>query len=372
MVIDADVTEIEQDDNDDFDGTNKTTFDKNELTELIRQTSAKVVEEQFESLFRKTLDNLADLFDTRIKNMMDELMESKINNSVTTNIQKQLQHQTENLVKNTVTGVTESYVTETMKDRVVNSVAETISKRVDTHCKQVFERQFKKDVNTLVAQSTNTINTLKIKSIAQIQQEHTDCLQYVNQARIQLSNNCTKILQDIDKKVQKSMSDLETETQGHLENIEEVAQSYATTNKSSSPQVSNQRSVPLFPINEEVVYMDVATGQSTVAWIVDVIDDDPSEIYYYIRFANGQGLHMLADNLKRHTIDTTAQVKSSSRFSKVHPTLLQPKSNPNIPPQRPHHIHARYKEPDSLDLKSFHVHFKGKLRDDDDIINFYN
>ena len=338
-----------------------------DLKTYIQDVSKEVLETHFETMFRKTLDSLTELFDKRIKNALDEMMEHTINPKIISEVHS-VTTQTATLVQNEVQRHTKSHISTDMKNRVVDAVAERISLKADTHCRQLFERKFKPDVDNLLATTTNSINTLANKSRAQLQSDYNECMEYVNTAKREIVQKGHDKLTELDTSFNKHVQNLESETQGHLDNIIEVAQSHQ---KSTPPSQSNQKPVPPatntttaqppFPLNEEVVYTDPVTGKTTIAWVMELIDTDPDNIYYFIKFANGHGLHTIPANLKRHTIRMPAK-----RFSNVDSSQFQQPHQSSLPNFK------NYNEPDNLEIKSFHIHFKAPLRSDDDVINFYN
>lgn len=253
-----------------------------------------------------------------------------------------------------------------MKDKVADAVAERISQKADTHCKQLFERKFKPDVDNLLAQTTNSINTLTHKSKAQIQGDYTECMEYVNKAKRDIVLKGNDKLKALDNSFNKHVENLESETQGHLDNMTEVAKFHQSSSpRTTVPVPPTNNATPIstpFPVNEEVIYTDPVSGKSTVACVIDVIDNNPESSYYFIKFANGNGVHTIPENLTRRTI-----IPQVSRFSNVDQNQFQSSQQHSFATMT-----QNLKEPENLDLKSFHYPFKSPLHSDDDVINCYN
>lgn len=170
------------------------------------------------------------------------------------------------------------------------------------------------------------------------------------------------------------MSELETQKTKFQTYVNNVKNTSVFHNSNSTPTEINKPPVP--QVSDEITYVDPTTKQHHQAWVASNNDDDPDDLMYTIRFSNNISINTKRDNILP-TVHAPPPVKSSTRFPNVDPTLLgnsSPHSSPpfSVPPQNHTTSSTQFKAPDTIDIKSFHYHFKGKLKDDDDILTFYN
>ena len=178
----SNIVEIETDVDDNQEPGMEQSFDSMpsgatpQLIAAIHKYTMEKVTEQFEQLLRNALDSMADLFDARIQNVLDETVENKLSSFAAEKVQQQIDQKTTRDIKNEINLLSKTAVTESMKDQVINSVAKTISNKANQECTQIFENRLKvelgklvtthkRDISDTATVTTNTIIDTKDQAI---------------------------------------------------------------------------------------------------------------------------------------------------------------------------------------------------------------
>lgn len=368
------------------------------LITAIHKHAMEKATEQFGALLRDAIDSMADLFDARIKIVLDETVENKLNSFTTTQVQQQVDQKTTRVIKNEIYLLVKTTVTESMKTNVINSVAETISKAANTECQQIFQNKLRVDIDKLTirhkkeisetAENTLTlIGSAKADVMLQLTESADLNIKFVSRDKLELKANREQLKISIKTQFDNHVTYLQEETNEHISNLLEISESIKRTHVDSPfDQPMHQTlsdTVPTFVLHEDVTYKDTITGHDCQATIVDIHDDGLEGPFYTIKFATGKQRKVGVDNLiklkshKHSPIKSTPVSQPKADFNPSFKINIQP---PPIPTpvndftlsSRPHEFHTENPGPDRLDVKSFLSHFQAKLRSHEDVLKFYN
>ena len=381
-------------DDDDVDSEQYFSEQQRALIQLETKTTMQI---HFQQMFNSAIDDMTNSFDKRIRTIVDETFDERFTQNFSTEIQTQVEQHSLITIQETVKQEVESNVTDIMKEKVQNAVYDSISRKAQSECKQIFQNQFVLKIKNHIHDAELNIQQKQLDAVDTIQDELTNSTNILKQLNIrdksEINNKQKHFTTAMKNEFNGYLTQLETEVESHINNIAEVGDivkteitDHGTTISKTMPTTSSPTqipsSTPLFGFNEEIMYNDGVTGQNCQAWIMEAHDDDIDDIFYTIKFANGNtmkasqnNLHKLSSNRSSHQRNkrfpnvNVNQIMSTAKQYAPQP-IVNLSSTPKI--HSMHQSMTPYSAPSAFDLKAFHQQFQFKLSTDADILTFYN
>ena len=349
--------------------------------ELTSETILKVMKENFSSTLEESLKDMTDslkrIGQTIVNDVITIKPNTEVQNMVNTKVEATTKRDIADKVKEEITGK----VTSTME----NAVIANVRKRVETMANDMILAAYNDKIKPMMETDTNAATKRvkdKSKELSRISKNlHEARAKQYNKKFEDMDTKQKELLKglqgaydnyhkDLSDNLSEHMETLEESTGKCIQNIEDVTSNLVQNVLAGASEVAKDI-LTTYKVGDEVQYVDEYTSTTCHIKIKQVHTKDNQVQNYTITFENGKQKKVYPIEVRSNGQESPYEVLTSKRFPNVHLESLGTKS-PQQPSYPMNPTRSQYSPPKQTDIVQFHKQFKVPLRNDEDIINFYN